>query len=69
MSSLSRFPEEPSGVAPQSSLDALHAAARDIFAYSLEHCNIGAAFDRHLHFEGTIPIRDCSRSSNLCASI
>jgi glycerate 2-kinase len=37
----------------QQSLDSLHAAARDIFAYSLEHCNIGEAFDRHMHFEGT----------------
>jgi hydroxypyruvate reductase len=32
-------------------LDALHTAARDIFGYSLDHCNIGEAFDRHLHFE------------------
>jgi hydroxypyruvate reductase len=38
---------------PQSSLDDLHTAARDIFSYSLEHCDIGEAFDRHLHFEGT----------------
>jgi hydroxypyruvate reductase len=34
-------------------LDRLHAEARDLFAYALEHCNIGEAFDRHLHFEGT----------------
>ncbi len=44
----------PSGSAPsQTSSDALHSAAREVFAYSLEHCNIGQAFDRHLHFEGT----------------
>jgi hydroxypyruvate reductase len=32
--------------------DALHAEAREIFAVSLKQCNIGEAFDRHLHFEG-----------------
>ena len=37
----------------QQSLDGLHAAARDIFSYSLDRCNIGEAFDRHMHFEGT----------------
>jgi hydroxypyruvate reductase len=35
------------------SSDLLHAAARGIFSHSLEQCNIGDAFDRHLHFEGT----------------
>jgi hydroxypyruvate reductase len=33
--------------------DRLHAAAREIFAASLAQCNIGEAFDRHLHFEGS----------------
>jgi hydroxypyruvate reductase len=38
---------------PLLSSDALHAAARTIFSHALEQCNIGQAFDRHLHFEGT----------------
>jgi glycerate 2-kinase len=38
---------------PQQLLDRLHATARDIFSYSLKRCNIGDAFDRHLHFDGT----------------
>ena len=38
---------------PESSLDQLHADARGIFSYALEHCNIGEALDRHLHFEDT----------------
>ncbi len=47
---------EPAPHSPtaESVLDQLHASARDIFAYSLEHCNIGEALDRHLHFEDAI---------------
>ena len=33
-------------------LDPLHTDARQIFARSVADCNIGQAFDRHLHFEG-----------------
>ena len=45
--------EPPADFSSESTLDHLHANARDIFAYALEHCNIGEALDRHLHFEDT----------------
>lgn len=35
------------------SADALHSEARAIFTEALAQCNIGQAFDRHLHFEGS----------------
>lgn len=38
-------------------LEALHAGAREIFDRALEACNIGKAFDRHLHFEGRTLVR------------
>ncbi|HSY01442.1 MAG TPA: DUF4147 domain-containing protein [Acidobacteriaceae bacterium] len=38
-------------------LEELHAAARDIFERALRECDIAAAFDRHLHFDGRTLIR------------
>jgi len=38
-------------------LEQLHAAAQDIFHHALDACDIGKAFDRHLHFNGTTLIR------------
>ena len=38
-------------------LESLHTAARGIFNHALEACDIGKAFDRHLHFEGRNLIR------------
>ncbi len=38
-------------------LEQLHAAARDIFEHALEACDIGRAFDRHLHFEDKTLVR------------
>lgn len=40
-----------------STLQQLHADARDIFAHALAACNIKDAFDRHLRFEGSTLIR------------
>jgi glycerate 2-kinase len=37
-----------------STLDALHATATEIFTGSLEACNIASAFDRRLRFEGNL---------------
>jgi glycerate 2-kinase len=42
---------------PGTELEALHSAAQDIFMHALDACDIGKAFDRHLHFEGTSLIR------------
>ncbi|WP_158748475.1 glycerate kinase [Acidobacterium sp. S8] len=38
-------------------LEQLHTAAQDIFHHALDACDIGKAFDRHLHFDGTTLIR------------
>jgi hydroxypyruvate reductase len=38
-------------------LEELHAAAQSMFLHALDACNVGKAFDRHLHFEGTTLIR------------
>ncbi|HSY73202.1 MAG TPA: DUF4147 domain-containing protein [Alloacidobacterium sp.] len=38
-------------------LEALHSIAQDIFLQALDACDIGKAFDRHLHFEDTSLIR------------
>jgi hydroxypyruvate reductase len=38
-------------------LEGLHAGARDIFLHALRECDIAAAFDRHLHFEGRTLVR------------
>lgn len=38
-------------------LEQLHATARDIFDHALQACDIGQAFDRHLHFEGKTLVR------------
>ena len=40
--------------ATDSSLDALHATATDIFTGAIKACNIASAFDRRLRFEGHI---------------
>ena len=40
--------------AGDSSIDALHTAATEIFAGALKACNIASAFDRRLRFEGNI---------------
>jgi glycerate 2-kinase len=41
-------------------LHELHADARDIFAHALRACDIRAAFDRHLRFDGATLIRQSS---------
>lgn len=38
-------------------LEGLHHAAQEIFFHALDTCDIGKAFDRHLHFEETTLIR------------
>jgi len=38
-------------------LEQLPAAARDIFEHALDACDIGKAFDRHLHFRDKILVR------------
>jgi hydroxypyruvate reductase len=38
-------------------LEELHAAAQSMFRHALDACDVGKAFDRHLHFEGTTLIR------------
>jgi hydroxypyruvate reductase len=43
-----------------SNLDQLHADARAIFAHALRSCDVPAAFDRHLRFEGKTLIRQTS---------
>lgn len=43
-----------------STLDQLHADASAIFAHALEACDIPAAFDRHLRFEGKTLIHQSS---------
>jgi hydroxypyruvate reductase len=43
-----------------SNLDQLHADATAIFTHALEACDIPAAFDRHLRFEGKTLIRQSS---------
>jgi len=42
---------------PNTELETLHSAAQDIFLRALGACDVGKAFDRHLHFEGTSLIR------------
>lgn len=42
------------------SLDQLHTDARDIFTHALRACDIRAAFDRHLRFDGATLIRHSS---------
>lgn len=43
-------------------LEKLHTAAQDIFLHALDASNIGKAFDRHLHFDGTTLIRHPSQA-------
>jgi glycerate 2-kinase len=38
-------------------LEELHSAAHEMFRHALEACEVGKAFDRHLHFDGTTLIR------------
>ncbi len=38
-------------------LEELHSAAQDMFLHALDACDVGTAFDRHLHFDGTTLIR------------
>lgn len=38
-------------------LDKLHSDAQDIFRHALDACDIGRAFDRHLHFDGMTLVR------------
>ncbi len=38
-------------------LEELHSAAQAMFLHALEACEVGKAFDRHLHFDGTTLIR------------
>jgi hydroxypyruvate reductase len=38
-------------------LEELHSAAQDMFLHALDACDVGKAFDRHLHFDGTTLIR------------
>ena len=38
-------------------LEELHSAAHEMFQYALEACEVGKAFDRHLHFDGSTLIR------------
>lgn len=45
---------------PLSTLDQLHADAYSIFTRALKACDIPAAFDRHLRFEGKTLIRQSS---------
>lgn len=45
---------------PRKSLDALNAAAQEIFMHALEACSIPLAFDRHMHFEGKTLVRQAA---------
>src|SRR5579875_2415391 len=47
----------PSTSSEVTALEALHTSARDIFDRALQACDIGQAFDRHLHFEGRTLVR------------
>lgn len=38
-------------------VEQLHGISRDIFDHALRACDIGQAFDRHLHFEGKTLVR------------
>ena len=38
-------------------LEEIHGVAREIFDRALAACDIPAAFDRHLHFEGKVLVR------------
>jgi glycerate 2-kinase len=38
-------------------LEEIHSAAQSMFLHALEACEVGKAFDRHLHFEGMTLIR------------
>ena len=38
-------------------LEELYTAAQSMFLHALEACDVGKAFDRHLHFDGTTLIR------------
>ncbi|HYK36028.1 glycerate kinase type-2 family protein [Alloacidobacterium sp.] len=38
-------------------LEELYSAAQDIFLHALEDCEVGKAFDRHLHFDGMTLVR------------
>ncbi|MGB7190883.1 MAG: DUF4147 domain-containing protein, partial [Acidobacteriaceae bacterium] len=42
------------------SLDQLHTDTRNIFTHALRACDIRAAFDRHLRFDGATLIRQSS---------
>ena len=43
-------------------LEELHTAAQDIFRHALEACDVGKAFDRHLHFDGMTLVRHPSHA-------
>jgi glycerate 2-kinase len=47
---------------PGMELEELHAAAQDIFRHALAACNVGKAFDRHLHFDGMTLVRHPSQA-------
>ncbi|MGC2618851.1 MAG: glycerate-2-kinase family protein, partial [Acidobacteriaceae bacterium] len=49
--------DEAISAATMTVLEELHAGARDIFEHALRECDIAAAFDRHLHFEGRTLVR------------
>ena len=38
-------------------LEELHAAAQSMFLHALDACDVGKAFDRHLHFDGMTLVR------------
>lgn len=42
---------------PGTKLEELHSAAQSMFVHALEACDVGKAFDRHLHFDDTTLIR------------
>jgi len=42
---------------PSTKLEELHSAAQSMFLHALDACDVGKAFDRHLHFEGATLIR------------
>jgi len=43
-------------------LEELHAATQDIFRHALDACDVGKAFDRHLHFDGMTLVRHPSQA-------
>ncbi len=45
-----------------STIEDLHNSAHDIFTHALDACDVGKAFDRHLHFENTKLVRHPSQA-------